>query len=151
MKTVIHILTSFCVFSKWLITRQNTGQYSNQTYSMLKLSNRKNNFPVDGTLVNPDTSLQLFSYSSILHSIGLYVINFFQMVFTLIFLYWMTQMRRSSIGVIGTSEILKLKIYSRAADLRSQERYALSIQTYFIKEVIIIQKISTVTFWQCTW
>lgn len=81
MKTVIHILTSFCVFSKWLITRQNTGQYSNQTYSMLKLSNRKNNFPVDGTLVNPDTSLQLFSYSSILHSIGLYVINFFQMVF----------------------------------------------------------------------
>lgn len=55
----------------------------------------------------------------------------------------MTQMRRSSIGVIGTSEILKLKINSRAADLRSQERYALSIQTYFIKEVIIIQKIST--------
>lgn len=146
MKTVIHILTSFCVFSKWLITRQNTGQYSNQTYSMLKLSNRKNHFPVDGTLVNPDTemyTIQLFSYSSILHSIGLYVINFFQMVFTLIFLYWMTQMRRSSIGVIGTSEILKLKIYSRAADLRSQERYALSIQTYFIKEVIIIQKIST--------
>lgn len=143
MKTVIHILTSFCVFSEWLITRQNTGQYSNQTYSMLKLSNRKNNFPVDGTLVNPDTSLQLFSYSSILHSIGLYVINFFQMVFTLIFLYWMTQMRRSSIGVIGTSEILKLKIYSRAADLRSQERYALSIKTNFIKEVIIIQKIST--------
>lgn len=146
MKTVIHILTSFCVFSKWLITRQNTGQYSNQTSSMLKLSNRKNNIPVDGTLVNPDTemyTIQLFSYSSILHSIGLYVINFFQMVFTLIFLYWMTQMRRSSIGVIGTSEILKLKIYSRAADLRSQERYALSIQTYFIKEVIIIQKIST--------
>lgn len=146
MKTVIHILTSFCVFSKWLITRQNTGQYSNQTYSMLKLSNRKNHFPVDGTLVNPDTemyTIQLFSYSSILHSIGLYVINFFQMVFTLIFLYWMTQMRRSSIGVIGTSEILKLKIYSRAADLRSQERYALSIKTYFIKEVIIIQKIST--------
>lgn len=52
-------------------------------------------------------------------------------------------MRRSSIGVIGTSEILKLKIYSRAADLRSQERYALSIKTNFIKEVIIIQKIST--------
>lgn len=135
MKTVIHILTSFCVFSKWLITRQNTGQYSNQTYSMLKLSNRKNNFPVDGTLVNPDTSLRCIQYS--------YLVNFFQMVFTLIFLYWMTQMRRSSIGVIGTSEILKLKIYSRAADLRSQERYALSIQTYFIKEVIIIQKIST--------
>lgn len=88
-------------------------------------------------------TIQLFSYSSILHSIGLYVINFFQMVFTLIFLYLMTQMRRSSIGVIGTSEVLKLKIYSRAADLRSQERYALSIQTYFIKEVIIIQKIST--------
>lgn len=56
----------------------------------------------------------------------------------------MTQMRMSSIGVIGTSEILKLKIYSRAADLRSQERYALSIKTYFIKKkVIIIQKIST--------
>lgn len=63
MKTVIHILTSFCVFSKWLITRQNTGQYSNQTYSMLKLSNRKNNFPVDGTLVNPDTSLRCIQYS----------------------------------------------------------------------------------------
>lgn len=32
-----------------------------------------------------------------------------------------------------TSEILRLKIYSRTADLPSQERYALYIQAYFIQ------------------